>query len=116
MDKFVFIVHCVLHGVALLMICYIAIVLYKSKNKSSNKSSNKPRNKVHFYVARDKDETLCLHIGKPFRGITKFCPNIRNAVIVLTHRNFKDLGLNPDDFKNLKWEDKPVEVFLNTKE
>ena len=109
MDKFVFIVHCVLHGVALLMICYIAIVLYKSNDKSKNK----PINKVHFYIARDMDGMLCLHIGKPFRGHTKFCPNIRNAVIVLTHHNFKDLGLNPDDFKNLKWEDEPVEVFLN---
>ena len=113
MDKFVFIAYCVLHGVALLMICYIAIVLYKSNDKSNDKSKNKPRNKVHFYVARDMDRTLCLHIGKPFRGLTKFCPNIRYAVIVLTHRNFKDLGLNPDDFKNLNWEDEPVEVFLN---
>ena len=26
---------------------------------------------------------------------------------------FNDLGLNLDDFKNLKWEDEPVEVFLN---
>ena len=46
MDKVVFIAYYVLHGVALLMICYIAIVLYKSKNK--------PSNKVHFYVARDR--------------------------------------------------------------
>ena len=108
MDKFVYIAYCVLQGVALLVICYIAIVLYKK-----NKSKNKPRNKVHFYVARDKDRTLCLHIGKPFRGLTKFCPNIGYAVIVLTHLNFKSFGLNPDDFKNLNWEDEPVEVFLN---
>lgn len=105
MDKFVFIAHCVLHGVALLMICYIAIVLYKSKNK--------PRNKVHFYVARDKDRTLCLYIGKPFRGNTQFCAKISNGVIVLTQYHFKNLGLNEKDYANLKWEDEPVEVFLN---
>ena len=27
--------------------------------------------------------------------------------------NFSIYGLNPDDFKNLKWEDEPIEVFLN---
>ena len=108
MDKFVFIVHCVLHGVALLMICYIAIVLYKSKNKL--------RNKVHFYVARDKDRTLCLYIGKPFRGNTQFCAKISNGVIVLTQYHFKILGLNEKDYANLKWEDEPVEVFLNMKD
>ena len=105
MDKFVFIVHCVFHVAALLAICYIAIVLYKSKNK--------PRNKVHFYVARDKDRTLCLYIGKPFRGNTQFCAKISNGVIVLTNYHFKIFGLNEDDYATLRWEDEPVEVFLN---
>ena len=105
MDKFVFIAYCALHGIALLMICYIAIVLHKSKNK--------PRNKVHFYVARDMDRTLCLYIGKPFRGNTQFCAKISNGVIVLTQYHFKILGLNEKDYANLKWEDEPVEVFLN---
>ena len=113
MDKFVFIAYCVLHGVALLMICYIAIVLYKSNDKSNDKSKNKPRNKVHFYVARDKDRTLCLYIGKPFRGNTQFCAKISNGVIVLTNYHFKIFGLNEKDYANLKWEDEPVEVFLN---
>ena len=71
-----------------------------------------PMNKVHFYVARDKNGVLCLFISKPFRGDTQFCPNIRRGVIVLSRLNFKDFGLNPDDFKDLKWEDEPVEVFI----
>ena len=27
-----------------------------------------PKNKVHFYVARNKNGSLHLHIGKPFRA------------------------------------------------
>lgn len=72
-----------------------------------------PINKVHFYVARDKDGILCLYISKPFRGNTQFHPNIRNGVLVLTRSGFKSLGLNEKDFQNLKWEDEPIEVFLN---
>lgn len=30
--------------------------------------------------------------------------------------DFQKFGLNPDDFNNLKWEDEPVEVFLNLKD
>ena len=108
MVRFLLITYCVLHGATLLMICYIAIVLYKSKNK--------PRNKVHFYVARDKDRTLCLYIGKPFRGNTQFCAKISNGVIVLTNYHFKIFCLNEDDYATLKWEDEPVEVFLNMEE
>ena len=96
------------------IVAFIILFYYEHKIKLLKIEPNK--NKVHFYVARDKDRTLCLHIGKPFRGLTKFCPNIRYAVIVLTHLNFKSFGLNPDDFKNLNWEDEPVEVFLNLKD
>ena len=93
------------------IITFVVVLLYECRIRLMRKEPNK--NKVHFYVARDKDRTLCLYIGEPFRGCTKFCLNIRNAVIVLTHLNFKSFGLNLDDFKNLKWEDEPVEVFLN---
>ena len=30
--------------------------------------------------------------------------------------DLKNFGLNPDDFKDLKWEDEPVEVFVNMEE
>ena len=104
MDKFVFIAYCVLHGVALLVICYIAIVLYKSKNKS--------RNKVHFYVARDRTGGLWLYLGKPFRGNNEFYCSHDKKVFCLTY-NLSCFGLNEDDYANLEWEDEPVEVFLN---
>ena len=73
-----------------------------------------PKNKVHFYVARDKDGTLYLYLGKPFRGDTAFFSGI--DVIILTRYNFKRFGLNEHDYDFLKWEDEPVEVFVNTED
>lgn len=75
---------------------------------------NKKRSvsQVHFYVARDKDGRLCLHIGKPIRTDTVFGSEVS---IDLTYRNLYSLGLNKNDFDNLKWEDEPVEVFLKIK-
>lgn len=67
-------------------------------------------NKVHFYVARDKDGKLWLYIGEPIRSDNGFVSALN---IDLTHRNFLIFGLNKNDFDSLKWEDEPVEVFLN---
>ena len=82
-------------------LCIVAI----SKDKE-------PRNNVHFYVARDKNDELFLYIGKPFRGIDKFHP-YQNGCIITSDDNLSDFGVNKDDYANLKWEDEPVEVFLN---
>ena len=71
-----------------------------------------PKNKVHFYVARDKNGTLALYIGKPFRGHTTFDVDYRNRVFCLTY-NIDHFGLKYEDFDSLKWEDEPIEVFLN---
>lgn len=72
----------------------------------------KPKNKVHFYVARDKDYSLNLYLGKPKRACYYFlsCTNGSHLAEV-TH--FQRFGLNYKDFKDLKWEDEPIEVFLN---
>ena len=55
---------------ALNMFLIFCIVTPIKENKPNN-------NKVHFYVARDKNNELFLYIGKPFRGINKFheCQN-----------------------------------------
>ena len=74
----------------------------------------KPKNNVHFYVARDKNDELFIYIGKPFRGIDRFHPH-KNGCIVTSENAFSNFGLNKYDYDNLKWEDEPVEVFLNTK-
>ena len=77
----------------------------------SHQNDKKPHNNVHLYVARDKDKTLWLFLGKPIRDYNCYITKICGSVISNSY-NFKDFGLNPDDFKDLKWEDEPVEVFL----
>lgn len=78
-------------------LCIVAI----SKDKE-------PRNNVHFYVARDKDGRLFLYLGKPIRDNIGFYSDF-NCYI----KSFKLFGLNENDYANLKWEDEPVEVFIN---
>ena len=72
----------------------------------------KQRNNVHFYVARDKNGTLYLYIGKPIRDNTKFLCN-KGQSLFYTGTTLSAFGLNDKDYANLKWEDEPVEVFLN---
>lgn len=74
--------------------------------------SGKPKNKVHFYVARDKNGKLWLYMGKPVRCNDAFIADLSKGN-TLTHINFRCFGLNESDYVNLKWEDEPVEVFLN---
>ena len=77
-------------------------------------TSSKKINRVHFYVARDKDGIIYLYIGKPKRRYGYFLGSYRErSVAIIDEDDFKMFGLNPNDFKNLKWEDEPVEVFIN---
>ena len=90
------------------------IVLDFVEDKVRSKSSKK-RNRVHFYVSRDMDGRLYLYFGKPLRGIAEFHGFAGKNVFVLGS-NFESFGLNQDDFKDLKWEDEPLEVFVNMEE
>ena len=74
--------------------------------------SGKPKNKVHFYVARDKNGKLWLYMGKPVRNIDTFHPCAEGCTVDVGEYFF-NFGLNPKDFEHLKFEDEPVEVFLN---
>ena len=67
---------------------------------------------MHFYVARDKNSELFLYMSKPFRGICRF-HEYKNGCIVTNDDDFHNFGLNKNDYVNLKWEDEPVEVFIN---
>lgn len=71
-------------------------------------------NKVRFYVARDKDKTLWLYLGKPIKDedCDRYIP-YRGGNAIIGRDKFKDFNLNPNDFKNLSFDDNPVEVFLN---
>ena len=72
----------------------------------------KPTNRVHFYVVSDQVGTLWLCIGKPIRTSMGFiCCN--GSQFIVSAMNFSQYGLNMRDFDNLKWEDEPVEVFIN---
>lgn len=88
------------------------VLLYEYRIRLIYKGRNK--NKVHFYVARDKGGLIFLYLGKPERRYHCFMNGCGvNSGYIATKSHFKDFGLNPNDFKNLKWEDEPIEVFLN---
>ena len=86
------------------IVAFIVALYYEHKIKLA-----KPRNNVHFYVARHKDGSLWLYIGEPyFFKDAKICYATGNSSL-----EFEDFGLNINDYDNLKWEDDPVEVFVN---
>ena len=77
----------------------------------------KPKNNVHFYVARDKNGELYLYMNKPLRKTYEFiCPNGKALTSATLPKNFSKYGLDAKDYANLKWEDEPVEVFINMEE
>lgn len=92
------------------IVAFIIILCYEYKIKNL---SIKPKNNVHFYVARDIDGDLWLYLGKPFRSNYIFCSNVGDRYFAVTSHYFNSFGLNESDYDNLKWEDEPVEVFLN---
>ena len=71
------------------------------------------QNKVHFYVARDKNSTVSwLYLGKPIRSkVNEFWTPKHRALC--NEDSFSDIGINKNVYKDLTWEDEPVEVFIN---
>ena len=103
MEKIVCIVILILYWIAMFIMCYI-IIFQKKKNTINN---------VHFYVVRDKyDNVLRLYLGKPYRNICGFY-TINKGCFVTRQEYFSNFRLDEKDFKNLKFEDEPIEVFLN---
>ena len=91
---------------SMLMMCVIGMVAIQKDKK--------PRNKVHFYVARDKNGPLWLYMGKPIRDRITFIPCREKGVLYMGRNSeLKKYGLNEHDYDSLRWEDEPVEVFLN---
>ena len=89
----------------------VVFVAYKVISKFSKK-----RNRVKFYVARDKNGIIYLYIGKPERAYSRFLAHFGACIYLEKEHDFKKFGLKSDDFKDLKWEDEPVEVFVNMEE
>lgn len=92
------------------IVAFILIFCYEYRIKQIK---NKPRNRVHFYVARDKNGSLWIYIGKPIRCDTVFTGQ---TSVCLISPDFQYFGLNKNDYTNLKWEDEPIEVFVNIKD
>ena len=90
------------------IVAFFIVLCYECKIRRTE-----PRNKVHFYVARDMDGELHLYMGKPIRHGTQFCCNPDKGVSLLPFYSYEFYGLNEKDYANLKWEDEPVEVFIN---
>ena len=90
---------------------FFVVLLYEYKIRQVQKEC---RNKAHFYVARDKDGALWLYSKKPFRLNERFYGGVIN--VRLSQHKINRLGLNKDDCDNLKWQDEPLEVFINTED
>lgn len=86
----------------------------------SNCKGEKSYNKVHFYITRDSNPLdkglLNLWINKPCRGVDIWYAGKSWARHIAAGSNLELFGLNLSDYDNLKWEDEPVEVFLNLEE
>ena len=92
-------------------LAFIALDFVSDKVKSK---SSKKINRVHFFVARDKNGLLQLYVGKPERAYSCFLVRCGDCICRLEKEyDFKKFGLKADDFKDLKWEDEPLEVFVN---
>ena len=101
-------------GIAVVCVVTLAFILLDFVSDKIKNTSSKKINRVHFYVARDKTGHLFLHIGKPERRIASFLSRYGSYINSIANvSSFKYFGLNPNDFKDLKWEDEPVEVFVN---
>ena len=76
-----------------------------------------PRNNVRFFITKDSDyyyrSRPILWIGLPRRGKCAWCQDKMSHPLAINEESFKNFGINIDDYKNLQWEDEPVEVFLN---
>ena len=89
------------------ILAIIIVVLYEIKLR-------KPKNNVHFYVARDKTRNLLwLYLGKPIRFKDDTWLPGKHGIVIKAESSFELLGLNKEDYNSLKWEDEPIEVFLN---
>ena len=99
----------------LLTLILLSLVIFFIVLSNSSKIGKIEKNKVHFYVTRDKDGKLWLYLNKPIRYENVWV-QCKHGFIICVDKVFKNIGLNESDYKDLKWEDEPVEVFLNLDE
>lgn len=101
-------------GIAVVCAVTLAFILLDFVTDKVRSKSSKKINRVHFYVAMDKNGLLNLYVGKPERAYSCFLSHCGDCICRIENESdFKKFGLKTDDFKDFKWEDEPVEVFLN---
>ena len=54
-----------------------------------------------------------IELGKPIRFKDDAWLPGKHGTVIDTESSFEILGLNKEDYNSLKWEDEPVEVFIN---
>ena len=101
-------------GIAVVCAVTLAFIILDFVSDKVKSASSKKRNQVKFYVARDKNGELWLYLGKPIRE-DESCTFRRNKLgnTIINSSCFEHFGLNINDYKDLKWEDEPIEVFVN---
>lgn len=102
----------IMAGIAIVCALTLAFIVLEFVEDKVKSASSKKRNRVHFYVARDDNGRLWLYISKPIRAALGFIPNTNGRLLAL-EEEFSKYGLDANDYDNLKWEDEPVEVFIN---
>ena len=90
----------------LLLICLVFlillfIILFIIQSIKIRKLSAKPKNNVHFYVARDMDNSLWLFLCKPKRSEQMFLPTSYGKIIK-SEKYFSNYGLDVNDYANIK--------------
>ena len=106
------IIKLIMIGIAVVNSFVLAVIILDFVSDKVKSKFSKKRNRVHFYVARDDSGRLWLYISKPIRAALGFIPNINGRLLAL-EGEFSKYGLDANDYDNLKWEDGPVEVFVN---
>lgn len=99
----------------MLVIAYIfgAISMFMMVCIGYAAKQEEPVNRVRFYVARDESGILCLYMCKPIRDEALFVScHERGGRCLGRDIDLKMYGLNEKDYKDLKWEDEPLEVFV----
>ena len=99
-------------GIAVVCAVTLSFIVFDFVSDKVKNTSSKKINRVHFYVARDKDCSLWIYIGKPTKIKDEFMAGYQCRAIA-GEDCFSEFGLDANDYVNLKWEDEPVEVFVN---
>ena len=91
-----------------------AIVMFVMFCIGYTAKQEEPVNKVRFYVARDKDGTLRLYMGKPIRRESAFVSCWKEGGKCMgLDSDLRMYGLNENDYADITWECEPLEVFVN---